>query len=236
MITALLIGVTLGVLMGILAAQRPHGLLDSGVRVFGVLGLALPGFWLALLLQVVGSKVIGLPLTGRVEASLVLSHPIPQVTGMYTIDALLAGDLVVFADALRHLILPAITLAAFSVGLLSRLTRAVMIETLGEDYIRTATSYGLSSRTRVFKLGLRNALAPILAILGLIVASMLTGAFFVEVIFSWPGLGLFAVHSLLNLDYAPIMGITILGALGFVGINFAVDLLQGWVDPRIRRS
>jgi ABC-type dipeptide/oligopeptide/nickel transport system permease component len=236
MITALLIGATLGVLFGILAAQRPGGVLDSGVRLLSVTGLAIPGFWLGLLLQIVFFNALGLPLTGRLDTSLGLTHPIPQVTGMYVVDALLARDFTVFADAVRHLILPAITLAAHPLGLLSRLTRAVMIEAMGEDYIRTATSYGLSNRTIVLKLGLRNALSPILAVLGLIVANMLTGAFFVEIIFSWPGLGLFAVHSLLNLDYAPIMGITILGALGFVGINLAIDLLQGWVDPRIRQN
>jgi peptide/nickel transport system permease protein len=236
MIAALLIAITLGVLLGVLAAHRRGGVFDSAVRMLSVGGLAIPGFWLGLLLQVVFFNVLGLPLTGRLDTELSLTHPIPPVTRMYLIDSLLARDLEVFADAVRHLILPAITLSAHALGLLSRLTRAVMIEAMGQDYIRTATSYGLSTRTIVLKLVFRNALAPIMAVLGLIVANMLTGAFFVEIIFGWPGLGLFAVHSLLNLDYAPIMGITILGAFGFVGINLAIDLLQGWIDPRIRQG
>jgi peptide/nickel transport system permease protein len=109
-----------------------------------------------------------------------------------------------------------------------------MIDVMNQDYIRTATAYGIPGRVVVFKLGLRNALNPILAILGLIVANMLTGAFFVEVIFGWPGLGLFGVHSLLALDYPAIMGITIFGAVAYVVVNLVVDILQVWVDPRIR--
>ena len=132
------------------------------------------------------------------------------------------------------MILPAITLAAYPIGLIARMTRSAMIEALEKDHIRTARAYGLRERFIVRKLALRNALVPVLTILGLTLAYLLTGTFFVEVVFNWPGLGTYAVKSIVDTDYPAIMGIALFGAAAYVVINVVVDLAQAWVDPRIR--
>jgi peptide/nickel transport system permease protein len=140
---------------------------------------------------------------------------------------------VAFRDSLLHLILPAFTLAAYPIGLIARMTRAAMLEVLEQDYIRTARAYGIKDSVITYLYALKNAISPTLTVIGLTFAFALTGTFFVEIIFNWPGLGLFTVRSLTNLDYPAIMGVTLFGAFGYVLINLVVDLLQAWVDPRI---
>ncbi len=132
-----------------------------------------------------------------------------------------------------HLVLPALTLAAYPIGLIARMTRAAMLEVLEQDYIRTARAYGIKDIVITYLYALKNAISPTLTVIGLTFAFALTGTFFVEIIFNWPGLGLFTVRSLLNLDYPAIMGMTLFGATGYVLINLIVDLLQAWIDPRI---
>jgi peptide/nickel transport system permease protein len=140
---------------------------------------------------------------------------------------------VAFKDVLLHLILPALTLAAYPIGLIARMTRASMLEVLEQDYIRTARAYGIRDAVITYLYALKNAIGPTLTITGITFAYALTGTFFVEVIFNWPGLGLFTVRSLTALDYPAIMGVTLFGAIGYVLINLIIDLLQAWVDPRI---
>ena len=129
--------------------------------------------------------------------------------------------------------MPSLTLAAYPIGLIARMTRAAMLEVLEQDYIRTARAYGIRDRVVTYLYALKNAISPTLTVIGLTVAFALTGTFYVEVIFNWPGLGLFTVRSLLNLDYPAIMGITLFGATGYVLINLIVDMLQAWIDPRV---
>ncbi len=174
-----------------------------------------------------------LPLSGRVSTDLRFVSPIEPITGFYLIDSFLGQNWVAFKDAFLHLILPAVTLAAYPLGLIARMTRGTMLEVLEQDYIRTARAYGLRDQIIVYLYALKNAIGPTLTVVGLTMAFALTGTFFVEVIFNWPGLGQFAVRALLNVDYPAIMGITLFGALGYVFINLTVDLLQAWVDPRI---
>jgi peptide/nickel transport system permease protein len=150
------------------------------------------------------------------------------------VDSLLGGNLTAFWDALRHLVLPAVTLAAYPIGLIARMTRSSMLEVLAQDYIRTARAFGLRDRLIVYRLALRNALLPVLTVLGLTLAYTLIGTFFVEIVFNWPGLGTFTVRSLLNVDYPAVMGITLFAASAYVLINLLVDLGQAWLDPRIR--
>jgi peptide/nickel transport system permease protein len=140
---------------------------------------------------------------------------------------------VALKDAALHLVLPAFTLAAYPIGLIARMTRAAMLEVLEQDYIRTARAYGIRDVVVTYLYALKNAISPTLTVIGLTVAFALTGTFYAEVIFNWPGLGLFTVRSLLNLDYPAIMGITLFGAAGYVLINLVVDLSQAWIDPRI---
>ena len=234
-LAAMLIAIPLGLLLGILSARRPGSLPDSGVRVLTLIGVSLPAFFLGLILQVVFFRSLDLlPLAGRVDSDLRFTSPITPVTGFLTVDALLGLNGRAFVDVMWHLVLPALTLAAYPIGLIARMTRASMLETMSRDYVRTARAYGIGERRIHGRLALRNALLPVLTVIGLVLAYSLTGTFFVEVVFNWPGLGTFAVKAILNVDYPAIMGITLFGAAFYLIVNFVVDVLQAWLDPRIR--
>jgi ABC-type dipeptide/oligopeptide/nickel transport system permease component len=231
MVLAILIGIPLGVVAARYRARAP----DALVRIGSVFGISMPVFWLGLLMQAVFSGKLGLlPATSRLGLETSVLNPIPHVTGFATFDALVSGDWSGLGDASRHLVLPALTLAAYPTGLVARMTRASMLEVLGQDYIRTARTFGLRERRILWQLALRNAFPSTLTVIGLSFAYLLTGTFFVELIFDWPGIGQFATTALLNLDYPVIMGITLFGAIGFLSINLLVDVLQARLDPRIR--
>jgi peptide/nickel transport system permease protein len=161
-------------------------------------------------------------------------HPIPHVTGFALFDATVTGHWAALRDGAEHLVLPALTLAAYPLGLVARMTRASMLDVLSQDYIRTARTFGLSERRIHWQLALRNALPATMTVTGLSLAYLLTGTFFVELVYDWPGIGQFATNALLNNDYPVIMGITLFGAIGFLTINLAVDVLQARLDPRVR--
>ncbi len=232
-VAAMTFAVLVGVLLGVLSARWRGRAPDLLVRVGSIVGVSLPAFWLGLILQVVFFRNLDLlPLAGQVDSDLRFISPIVPITGFVTIDALLGGNWIGLGDAVAHLILPALTLAAYPTGLLARMTRASMLETLDQDYVRTARAYGLSERFITYRLALKNALIPVTTVAGLSLAYALTGAFFVEIIFNWPGLGTFVVHSILNVDYPAIMGVTLFGAVGYVLINLLVDIAQARLDPR----
>ena len=234
LISAMIIAVLIGIPLGVISAQYQGKPIDVAVRSGSILGVSMPAFWLGLLLQVFFFRDLGwLPLSGRVSGDLRFTHPIEIITNFYLIDTVLTHNWFAFKDALLHLILPAFTLAAYPIGLIARMTRAAMLEVMEQDYIRAARAYGLPKRFITYVLALKNAISPTLTVIGLTIAYSLTGAFFIEVIFNWPGLGLFTVHSLLSIDYPAIMGITLLGAAGYILINLIVDLLQASIDPRI---
>jgi peptide/nickel transport system permease protein len=234
-LAAILLATLVGVILGVLSARYPGGILDAGVRVLSIGGVSMPAFWLGLLLQVIFvGRLHWLPATGRLDTALSFSNPLDSVTGLALVDSVLTGNFAVFTDAAKHLVLPALTLAAYPTGLIARMTRASMLETLGQDYVLAARAYGLRERRVLWQLALKNAVAPTLSVLGLSLAYALTGTFFVEIVFNWPGIGLFATNSLLSVDYPVIMGITLLGATGYLLINLAVDLVQARLDPRIR--
>ena len=175
-----------------------------------------------------------LPATSRLSLDTSVLHPIPHHTGFALVDALVSGDWSGLRDAGEHVILPAATLSAYPLGLLTRMTRASMLDVLNQDYIRTARTFGLSERLIQWRLALRNALPATLTVAGLSFAYLLTGTFFVELVYDWPGIGQFGTNALLNLDYPVIMGITLFGAIGFLSINLAVDIAQARLDPRVR--
>ena len=232
---AMLLAVPLGILLGVLSARWQRRPPDLVVRIVSIVGVSIPAFWLGLLLQVVFFRTLGLlPLTGRVDADLRFTSPIVEVTGLYLVDTLLAGNWTALRDVAWHLVLPAVTLAAYPIGLIARMTRASMLEAIGQDYVRAARAAGIRESLITYRLALKNALIPVTTVVGLTLASSLTGTFFVEVVFNWPGLGTFAVKGLLNLDYPVVMGITLFGAIAYVLINLAVDLAQSWLDPRTR--
>jgi ABC-type dipeptide/oligopeptide/nickel transport system permease component len=223
-----------GVILGVLSARLQGSPVDTLVRIFSLVGVSLPTFWLALLLQIIFYRQLGwFPITGRLDTTLRFTHPIEHVTGFFLLDSLITGNWVAFKDVAWHIALPATTLAAYPMGLIARMTRATMLEVLSQDYIRTARAYGVREWFIVGIYALKNALGPTLTVTGLSLAYALTGTFFVETIFNWPGLGIFTTHSLLKVDYPAIMGVTIFAAVGYVTINLVVDILQAWIDPRI---
>lgn len=232
---AMAIAIPFGIALGVLSARWRGRPPDIVVRFVSIIGVSLPAFFLALILQVVFFRNLDvLPLAGRVSADLRFTNPIEPITGFYLIDTVITANWTAFGDTVYHLILPAIALAAYPLGLIARMTRSSMLETLDQDYIRTARAFGLRTGLIEYRLALRNAILPVLTVIGLTFGYLLTGSFFVEIVFNWPGLGTFAVHALLSVDYPAIMGIALLGAIGYVVINFIVDLSQAWLDPRVR--
>ena len=232
---AMFIGTVLGIALGVLAARRQSGMLDGAIRFLSIGGVSMPAFWLGLLLQVVFVGRLGiLPATGQFSTTMAYSNPVDPITHFALIDCVLTGNWAALQDGLAHLILPAVTLAAYPLGLIARMTRASMLEALDQDYTLTARAYGLSPRSIVWKLTLKNALSSPLTVIGLSIAYMLTGTFFVEVVFNWPGIGQYATQAMLAVDYPVIMAVTLLGAAGYLISNLVVDLLQAEIDPRTR--
>lgn len=233
-----IVTVVFGVGMGLLAAVVAGSWLDLAIRLFVVIGMGLPVFVLGLLLQLIfasnllfDGQLKLLPLAGRLDT---LLAPPPHVTGLYTLDSLLAGDWRSLQSSLRHLVLPvtALTLGRLAVG--TRFTRSGVLEALAQPYIRTARSKGLRGRRVVIQHAFRNALIPVVTMLGVQIGFLLSGAVLVEVIFNWPGLGLYAVESVLRFDFFGVIGASLVIALVFVTANTVVDILISQLDPRIR--
>jgi peptide/nickel transport system permease protein len=219
-----------GIPLGVISATRRGGWLDLSTRVLATLWVALPVFWFGLLLQLVFYLRLGwLPAGDRLDSSIVL----PRVTGLATLDAILGGNAAALIDALRHLVLPVITLALARVAIVARMTRAGMLEVLGADYVRTARAKGLRERAVIYRHALRNAALPVLTTFGTQVGFLLGGALLVEVIFQWPGMGRYAVSSITSVDFPAIMGVTLAAAALFVLVNLLVDIAYLLVDPRI---
>lgn len=228
---AMVVALFLGITLGITASLNRNGLLDALARIFSLIGGSLPIFFLALLmLALFYSKLRWLPGPGRLDATLT---PPPHVTGLYTIDSLLAGDWVVFRNAVAHLILPALTLGYFSTAVLLRMTRSSMLEVLGQDYVRTARAKGLREWGVVGQHALKNAMIPVLTVIGLLFGSLLSGAVLTETIFSWPGIGRYATTSVTSLDFPAVMGVTLLAATIYPIANMLVDIGYNVLDPRI---
>jgi len=231
---AMIIALALGIPMGVVSATRRDRLPDHAARIFSLTGVSVPIFWLGLLAQLVLSSTFHiLPTSGRVDSSLLAIAP-PAVSGLYLLDALLAGNWPFFASAFVHILLPALTLSYASLAIVTRMTRSTMLEVLGQDYIRTARMKGLPERAVLYKHALKNALIPILTIVSLCYGFLLAGAVLVETIFDWPGMGLYATNAILTLDLPAIIGVTLIVAVIYVMINLVVDILYTLVDPRVR--
>jgi ABC-type dipeptide/oligopeptide/nickel transport system permease component len=231
-ISALAIAAAIGIPAGVLAAIKRDTWVDHVVRLFSLIGSSLPVFWTGLiLLYIFFARLEIAPGPGRIDLREV---PPENVTGFYTIDALLAGDLPLFVDALQHLMLPAFVLGWAVMGIIARMVRASMLDVLNQDYIRTARAKGLAERKVIFTHALRNALIPTITILGISLAALLTGAVLTETVFSWPGLGSYAVEATRTLDMPAVMGVAIFGGAMFVLANLVIDFLYGVIDPRIR--
>ncbi|KKI17155.1 peptide ABC transporter permease [Leucobacter sp. Ag1] len=231
-LAAIVFSAIIGIGLGLWAALKRRTLVDQVIRVVSLIGLSWPTFWLALVAYYLFFFLLGiLPGSGRLEPA---SIPPPQVTGMYTIDALLAGDLWTFWDALRHLILPASVLALYTIGLLTRFSRSAVLEVMDMEYVKAARAKGLPRRTVIFGYILRGAFVPILTVLGLAFGSLLSGTVLVEQVYSWHGLGQYSFAAATKLDLPAIMGVGLIVGVVYIGLNFVVDLLYGVVDPRVR--
>lgn len=230
-----ILAVIVGIPLGVYSAVKKDSFIDNASRVLAVAGVSLPGFWMGMILQLVFFRYLGLlPLSGRVDTLMSITNPIAEKTGFYLIDTLISGNFSAMWDVFKHMILPGLTLAAYPIGLITRQVRSMMIEVLNENYIRTASAYGIKKRKIYFGYALKNSLAPAMVTLGLSFAYTLVGAFLIELIFNWPGLGRYAANSILSMDYPAIVGVTLIVAVTYVVINFIVDLIQAKIDPRIK--
>jgi len=229
---SLLLAVALGVPLGMLSAAYRDTWIDHWTRVVSVSGVALPAFWLGLMLQLLLALYMGwLPLGGRL--GLTAAPPAP-ITHLLFVDAALRGEWRTLGDALAHAVLPVVTLCFPALASILRVNRAEMLETLGQDYIKTARAQGFSGFRVVTRYALRNAMIPTLTMIGLRYGWMLGGTILVETVFDWPGIGLYAVNAAVSSDFQPIMGVTLLIGLNFMVANLLVDLAYGWLDPRVR--
>lgn len=232
-IAATVLAIIVGLPIGVLSATRPNSLFDHFTRVGSLVGVSMPAFLLALILQLIFATYLGwLPVSGRLSPYIVA----PSITGFLVIDGIIAGNLDMVRSALGHLTLPTIVLAAFLAATLGRFVRNTMLEVMSEDFIRTARAKGLSRAEVVLGHGLRNSLLPAITVVGLKFAEMLSGAILTEMIFAWPGVGRFMLEAIRSRDYPVIQGATLVFALLFVLTSLLVDLVHAALDPRIRRK
>jgi len=238
-VCALLLATVLGLLAGVLAAIRRGSWLDHGVMGLSLTGFSMPIFWWGLLLIMffsVGMREwapdLALPVSGR----LALEYDIAPRTGFMLVDAWLAGEPGAFRSALAHLVLPSVVLGTIPLAVIARMTRSSMLEVLREDYVRTARAKGLSPARVVFVHALRNALVPVITVIGLLTGTLLGGAVLTETIFSWPGIGKWLIDAIGRRDYPVVQGGILIVATLVIAVNLAVDLLYGLVNPRIRHA
>jgi peptide/nickel transport system permease protein len=254
-IMAMLFAVTVGIPLGIVSAYRHNSAMDAGTMVVANIGVSMPIFWLGLLLAALFGVVLKdtplqLPTSGRLTAGLIVPSlekawnlkdlsglPDTIVTflsNMVTFNALVTGNWKVYGDAIRHLILPAIALGTIPMAIIARITRSNLLDVLGLDYIRTARAKGVKERSVVLKHGLRNAMLPLVTIIGLQFGALLGGAVLTESVFGLPGVGKFLVDSIFARDYPVVQGFTLVIALLFVIVNLIVDISYAYLDPRVR--
>lgn len=231
---ALLFAILIGVPAGVIAASRRGGIYDQSLMGLALTGYSMPIFWWGLILILVMSNTLGLtPVSGRVD---LVKYYYPSVTGFMLIDSLISGEKGAFGDAVRHLILPTIVLGTVPLAVIARMTRSSMLEVLEEDYVRTARAKGLAPYRVIGIHALRNALIPVVTVIGLSVGSLLAGAVLTETIFSWPGVGKWLIESINRRDYPALQGGIMLISSIVIVVNLLVDLTYGLINPRIRHA
>jgi peptide/nickel transport system permease protein len=229
---ALIFAVIFGVSIGILSAIRQNSWMDQVARFLAINGISMPVFWLGLLAQLLLYQKLGwFPFGGRVSDDAILP---PTVTGLLTLDCLLAGNWHTFFDAIWHLLLPAFVLGLEPLAILARITRTSLIEVMREPYVVTARAKGLREYVVILKHGFRNALLPVVTVVGLLVGYLLSGSVMVETVFTWPGIGRYAARAISSADYNAVMGVTLVISLVYLISNLLVDLVYARLDPRIR--
>ncbi len=239
---SMIIAILLGIPLGVISATRRNKPIDHGTRIFALSGVSVPVFWLGLMLKFalywlpfVYFGVAFFPVTGRTTTGMYgAGGTVPAVTNLYVLDSLLALNPTALWDAISHIALPAITLAFVTMALITRMMRSSMLEVMGQEYIKTARSKGLSEKVVIKKHARRNALIPTTTVIGLAFGGLLGGAVLTETIFDWPGLGQWSAGAIVQLDNAAIMGFTLLAAVIYVIANLIVDIAYAYLDPRIR--
>jgi peptide/nickel transport system permease protein len=232
-VAAMLIGGTIGFVAGSIAGRKPRSWFDYSSTFTALLGISIPTFWLGLLLIITfGLWLEWLPLSGRVNPRLGVDPSVHFVV----FDSLMHGNWTVLEDSLKHLILPALTLAGWPAAIVARMTRASLIEAMGQDYVRTARAKGLSEGAIVRRHAYRNAMVPVLTVVGLEFGSLLGGAVVTETVFAWPGVGKLTVDAIGARDYQVTQGVVLLLGAVFVLLNLIVDIIYAVIDPRIRLS
>jgi peptide/nickel transport system permease protein len=234
-ICAYLLALLAGIPAGVLAGATEGSGFDRLTGAAAILGAAAPVFALALLAQqLFFNHLHWLPLNGRMSAEVSINHPVTTLTGFWLLDTALTGNWVAWRDVAAHLLLPVLVLAVYPLAIILRMTRAAMIEALHQPHIIVVRAKGLHSRTIVRRHALRNAILPVLTVAGLSFAYAITGSILVEALFRWPGVGLYVADAIASKDFPPILAVTLVSTILFVGVTFAVDLLRALLDPRVQ--
>ncbi len=229
-IIALLIGIPLG----LISAKDKNSWIDHFSRFFSIGAISIPTFWLALVFQLIFFMILGiLPSGGQLSMKIKLFQDVPHITGFIFLDSLITGNFAVLKDFLKHLILPAICVGAYTIGLVARMTRSALLEILSEDYIKAARSYGLPERLILYSYALKNSLGPTITAVTLAMGYALMNTFLVESVFSWPGIGKYIADAVVCLDYPAIMGVTIFAACAYILLNLIADIIIS-LDPRVK--
>ncbi len=229
---AIIVAIAIGIPLGIISAVKKDKWPDHISRIFALMGVSMPVFWLGLLLLFILYYKLGIfPGPGRLDPG--IPEP-PRITGLLTLDSLLTGNFEAFTNALWHLALPSFVLGYYASASIARITRTALLEVLTQDFIKAARSKGLAERIVLFRHALRNALIPTTTVIGMAYGSLLEGAILTETIFAWPGLGRYSTGAFLSVDFMAVMGSTLLIALVYSLANLIVDILYAFLDPRIR--
>ena len=232
-VMALLIASIVGMVAGVISATKQYSIFDYSTMIMAITGISMPIFWLGLILIIIFSVHLGIfPISGRLSPVIEFQ----KITGFYILDCIMAQNWVALRDAIWHLILPSITLSTIPMALIARITRSSMLEVLRQDYIRTAKAKGLSETKVYYKHALRNALIPIVTVIGISFGTLMGGAVLTEFIFAWPGIGHWILEAVYTRDYNAIQGGVLLVAFIFIVVNTIVDILYVWINPRIRVS
>jgi len=228
---SMFIAIIIGVMAGIVSASRQYSIFDYSFMGVALFGVSMPVFWLGIMLMMIfGVYLRWFPIGGRI--SIMVSFT--RITGFYLLDSVIAGNWEAFISALRHLILPAIALGTIPMATIARVTRSSMLEVLRQDFIRTERAKGLSERLVIYKHAVRNALIPVVTVIGLNFGLLLAGAILTETVFSWPGLGRYVVKAVQMRDYPAVQGCVLFFAFIFVIVNLVTDIIYVYIDPRIK--
>jgi peptide/nickel transport system permease protein len=230
-IAAMIFAILIGGFAGIISASKQYSVTDYSVMGLALFGISMPVFWLGIMLMMVFGVFLGwLPIGGRID----LFIPYQRITGFIVLDSIITGNGPALVSGIRHLILPAIALGTIPMAIIARVTRSSMLEVLRQDFIRTERAKGLSERTVIYKHAVRNAMVPVVTVIGLNFGLLLAGAILTETVFSWPGLGRLVVEAVYERDYPLVVGCILIFAIVFVIVNLITDVLYTYIDPRIK--